>query len=608
MSVMMRSRGSGAKKGLVILVVIIIVIILAFCVISISSSNNEFILKGVTINNTIDIGGMDQEEAFSTLADYESQLQSKPYIVRFDNKKVEFYGRTLGVSLNKDILDEAIKIGKSGNIITNGIDAIQSFFGAKHNLDAEIYYNEGNLNQKIEELISTTKPNPLDSTYTIDKEKGIIEISKGHDGIKVKYSSLRDKIVDSLADASEGTDIVLEADINRAKEVDFDKLYDEIYVKAKDASLDKDGNYVQEQEGVSFDKNKALKDYRALADDSKMTIKLETQQPKVTTKNLESVLFADVLGEYSTKYDASNTDRSTNLALAANNINGKVLLPGDVFSYNEEVGERTAARGFKSAHIFSGGRVENGLGGGICQISSTLYCATLISDLEIVARSNHQMYPQYIPQSLDATVAWPSVDFKFKNSRTSPIKIEASAKGGVAKVIIWGKKEEDEPIITLESKVLSTFPFTTKREPDPNLAEGKEITIQNPVNGYKSEGYKVYKDIKGKEIKRVLITTDNYASTDKIVSYGTKKAAVVTPPPVVTPPKEDPPVVTPPKEDPPVVTPPKEDPPVVTPPIEDPPVVTPPVEDPPVVTPPEDDPSTGLPTGWDTPENPYYKG
>ena len=124
--------------------------------------------------------------------------------------------------------------------------------------------------------------------------------------------------------------------------------------------------------------------------------------------------FPDTLSEFSTRYAASNVNRTTNLRLAANQINGTVLMRGETFSYNDGVGERTIAAGYKEAPIYVSGRVEDGLGGGICQITTTLYNAAVFANLEIVERTNHQFVPSYVGAGRDATVVYGAIDFKFK--------------------------------------------------------------------------------------------------------------------------------------------------------------------------------------------------
>ena len=272
--------------------------------------------------------------------------------------------------------------------------------------------------------------------------------------------------------------------------------------------------------------------------------------------------------EFKTTYDQSYTARVTNLQVAAKNVNGTILYPGDEFSYNKVVGERTAARGFKKAHIFSGGKVVDGLGGGICQVSSTIYNAVLLANLEITSRTAHMMHTGYVKPSLDATVVYGSIDFKFKNNRETPIKIESTVKNGNVVVKVYGIKTEKDPKVELESVIIKTIPYTTVTNYDNTMLEGTSKVTQSPMNGYVSEAYKILKDAQGNLISRTLISKDTYKETSKIVVVGTKKV-------------EKPPVVENPQ-----------------------PVPEQPVTPQNPTNPSENEPD--LPTGWDTPENPYY--
>ena len=207
------------------------------------------------------------------------------------------------------------------------------------------------------------------------------------------------------------------------------------------------------------------------------------------------------------------------MRLAANKINGTVLLPNEEFSYNKTVGERTIAAGYKEAHIFSGGKVVDGLGGGICQISSTLYDAVLYANLEIKERRNHNLPAQYIKNGLDATVVYGSIDFKFVNSRKYPVKIMAEVKNGVAKIDIYGVKEEVEYEVRLEPVVLSYTPFKTQYITDTSLASGQQVVEQTGVNGCKTVTYK-YLLLNGSIISKTEISRDTYSPINKIVRVG----------------------------------------------------------------------------------------
>ena len=199
-----------------------------------------------------------------------------------------------------------------------------------------------------------------------------------------------------------------------------------------------------------------------------------------------SEAFPDLLSNFSTYYSASNVNRTTNLRLAANKINGTVLMPGETFSYNKVVGARTIAAGYKEAPIYVSGEVVDGLGGGICQITSTLYNAVILANLDIVERTNHQFVPSYVKASRDATVVYGALDFKFKNNRNYPIKINCSVSGGVASFQIFGLKQDNDYQVEISS-------YETGRT----------------ATAIYSEAYKILKK-DGKVISKHLLSRDTY--------------------------------------------------------------------------------------------------
>ena len=193
-----------------------------------------------------------------------------------------------------------------------------------------------------------------------------------------------------------------------------------------------------------------------------------------------------LLSSFPTYYNTRDKDRTTNLILAANKINGTVVMPGEVFSYNTVVGERTIAAGYKEAPIYVNGQVEDGLGGGICQVTSTLYNAVVYANLEIVERSNHQFVPSYVTASRDATVVYGSIDFKFKNNRNYPIKIMCSVSNGVVNFEIYGLKTADDYEVEISSRITS-----------------------QTANYTNSEAYKILKK-NGQVVSTTLLSRDTY--------------------------------------------------------------------------------------------------
>ena len=236
--------------------------------------------------------------------------------------------------------------------------------------------------------------------------------------------------------------------------IDLDAIYNEIHKEPVNAYYTQNPFRVFPSEnGLDFEIS--LEDAKNLLQEEKdeYIIPLKILYPNVTTNMIGSEAFPDLLSNFSTKYAASNKNRTTNLILAANKINGTVLMPGETFSYNKTVGERTIAAGYKEAPIYVSGRVEDGLGGGICQITTTLYNAVLYANLEVTERSNHQFVPSYAGASRDATVVYGAIDFKFKNNREYPIKITCSVSNGIANFKIFGLKSENDYEVQITSRI-----------------------------------------------------------------------------------------------------------------------------------------------------------
>lgn len=574
------SKSAQKTKTVLVLIIIVLLLILGFFGLGIYNKNSSKILKGVMIDS-VDVANMTIEEANDVIKGHQDILKSKQYILQYDNREVTVSGDALNLEYVDGLVEQAYEYGRNGNIIENSIVGWKSIFNTKYVISGDFELNENNLNDSIAVLLEDEKAIATNDSYEISGDK--ILITKGNDGITPKSNIVKQNILANANSIEPTVKIPVEINIAEAERIDFDDLYEEIYVEKANASYEsnKDGKveYVKEIIGISFDKDAAETEYLNLADGKTMEIAILKEKPDVTTSNLENVLFGDVLATYKTTYNASNKDRSTNLEVAAKNMNGTILLPGEEFSYNKVVGQRTYANGFKDAHIFAGGKVVDGLGGGICQISSTLYNAILkVDGIEITERKNHMMYPEYVEPSLDATVVWGSIDFRFKNTRETPIKIVASVKNGIATTTVYGKKAENEPIIELKSVIEKTIPYTTVTEYDNTMYEGETVVTQTPVNGYVSKAYKIVKDSNGKEISKTLISSDTYKQTSKIVTVGTKKAPVKPVEPVIPEvPNEN-------------------------------------VDNAENSsnnqsnTNSEIDNSSELPTGWDSPENPYYKG
>ena len=209
------------------------------------------------------------------------------------------------------------------------------------------------------------------------------------------------------------------------------------------------GAATQSSSGVDFNVEEATKLVNNANIGDVIKVPIEVTEPTVTTEALNAKLFANQLGAKSSSFASSSSNRVNNIVLAASKINGKVLNPGESFSYNGTVGQRTAAAGFKEAGAYLEGKVVQEIGGGICQVSSTLYNAALLANLKITSRTNHYFPVSYLPDGLDATVSWQSPDFRFVNNTAYPVKIIASTNTSsmTLNIEIWGTNDAGTHVV-----------------------------------------------------------------------------------------------------------------------------------------------------------------
>ena len=254
-------------------------------------------------------------------------------------------------------------------------------------------------------------------------------------------------------------------------------------------------------------------------DKEEYTIPLKITAANQTVADLGSKVFPQVLSEFQTNYNPGAVARTKNLQIAAGKINGTVVMPGEEFSFNKVVGKRTVQDGYQNAPVYENGKVVDGLAGGICQISTTLYNAALLANLEITDRRNHNFVSTYVDEGRDATVVYGAQDFKFKNTRKYPIQINCSVSGGIARFEIKGIKEDVEYTVKILTNVTATIPFDEEIQEDSSLEPGTKQVIQAGHNGAKVSSYRVlYLD--GNEVSRTLLYNDTYRTMSRIVKVG----------------------------------------------------------------------------------------
>ncbi len=470
----------------ILIFIIITILVIAFIIFTGYNALNQNIVEGVHIKD-IDVSNMSKSDAKYQLENYIANTLPEEITLKHGDYQTTISLSQIGVNFDvKNAVNDAYNIGRQGNLFQNNFYVLSTMFG-KVNIEPTLNLDTEQLTQNLNEISTQLPDKVVESSYYIEDNNLII--TNGKEGNVVDVDATIEAIKSAISNFSiinDPIEIVVKPQSPQA--INIEQIHSEIYKEPKDAYYTQDPFAVYPSEnGLDF--NISIDEAKNVLGDQtaeEYTIPLKTLYPNVTTNMIGTEAFPDLLSSYSTKYATSNRDRTTNLQLAANKINGTVLMPGETFSYNKVVGERTIAAGYKEAPIYVSGEVVDGLGGGICQITSTLYNAVVYANLEVTQRSNHQFVPSYVTASRDATVVYGSIDFQFKNNRNYPIKITCSVSGGIAQFQIFGMKQDDDYEVEISS-------YETGRT----------------ATAIYSEAYKILKR-DGKVVSKVLLSKDTY--------------------------------------------------------------------------------------------------
>lgn len=523
-----KKQKSNNVIPIVVSLFIVLFVMIFSVVFALFNMNNEKILKGISILG-IDISDLTVEEAktkVNNAIEERFKDENNNLILKIGENETSVTANTFNAKFDIDnAVIEADNIGRNGNILTNNYSILFTKLFKKE-IKPRLYLDDSLLSDTIKDINSKMKDAIVDNSYYIEKNNLIIV--KGKAGYIIKTEELKEKIYEQISNIHTNYQIIeIPVEYKEPEPINLQKIHEEIYKEPQDAYVQKNPTVVHpEVNGIDFKISVEEAEELLKEDKEEYTIPLKITKPKKTINNLGEEAFPDLLATFSTRFDGSNYNRNTNIKLAAKKVNGTVILPGEKFSFNTIVGSRTIEAGFKEGTAYVGGKVVPDVGGGVCQVSSTIYNTALLANMQIVERSNHMFTTGYVAASRDATVYYGSLDFVFKNSRKYPIKMVASANGGVCKVSIYGIKEEKEYEVIIQSKITSYINPTTIYKEDPTLEEGKEIVEQTAITGCRSEGYKILK-LNGKIVSQTLLSKDTYKSRNKIVRRGTKKTTTI---------------------------------------------------------------------------------
>ncbi len=421
-----------------------------------------------------DVSGITEGE----LSDYinstykEDKIKGSSVAISCKTQKMDLGIDSLSVKFKNDTLKEnVLKSGKSGNLFKDTFTFICRLF-SKKTADPVIEYKNDVLLSAFDKVTSGFEYEPVGYTFTIGDNK--VTINGTVNGMKADRE-LATSNVESQIKQMSFSSVELTPVSVIPPPVDFEEFYKWLTSDAEDARYEKKDGKIQvipSKSKCEVDRKvveKALNDVKQTTSNI-IEIDAITTKPKVLTEDLTSTLYKDKLSSYTTSFGGSSAARANNVRTAASRINGIELMPDKEFSYDKTILPRKAENGYMAAPVYVGNKVESGMGGGICQPSSTLYVAALYANLQILERHNHSMAVGYLPAGLDATVSEGYLDMRFKNTTGYPIKILASADGGVLTFSIYGYNPENTSVEILRSGSDMNFYVTRVVKKD-----GKEI-------------------------------------------------------------------------------------------------------------------------------------
>ena len=529
---MAKKKHTGLVIGLCIfLIVAVVAVLLGFIVMQ--QLEKLPILPNVKVAG-VDVGGLTVTEATSVVKNaIGNDYNTKDISIQLFDETV-----TVPAALSGGIpnVEKAVKAARNYGQVgfpskIQEEKEIAATTGHLVNLEDYMQIDKNGIMQILETARAKYDSKLTQSTWEVTGDKPTLEeLAAGTVDMQLtinigtaKYHIDTDVIFAQIVDAYSKREFAVTANCSKTDPdpVDVDAILQEHQIAAQDAYWDtKTYKVVEGVFGLGFNADDAKSTLSNAAYGSQITIPFEKTEPETTTQELEERMFRDTLATF-TAESSSDSGRKKNLKLACAAVDGIILNPGDIFDYNEALGQRTTAKGYREANAYVNGETVKTVGGGICQVSSTLYYCALMADLEIVTRRNHSYPSSYIPLGMDATVSWGGPEFRFKNNTNYPIKIVASASGGDTTISIMSYDDRDY-YVKMEYEVLKNTSYSvvykTFAHDNPEGYKNGQV-LSTPYTGYVVDTYRVkYSKATNEEISRTYEARSTYKHRDKVIA------------------------------------------------------------------------------------------
>lgn len=501
--------------------------------------SNDMLLPGTVVSGlpgdrSVDLSKMDADSAVTLIDSYLSaDLAQRTLTVRYDGRSALLEGSLLTGNAALTV-QNALSLKDEQSLPALGLMWLGLWPGSQNEHQASPYTltDEGGdlIRQLVAQISGEIQEDPIPDSYMLTEES--VEFTRGQDGRRVDDLLLTDTITEALLMGEKEVSVQIET--IPTDHITAEALSALVETPAQISTIGADGKLTPTVIGRSIDVSSAQAIIDETAPGEVCSIPLVELMPDLS--GAEAILFQDVLAS-SDSYMSGPSGRRTNIRLAAAAIDGTVVLPGQTFSYNAIVGERTAEKGYQTATVYVQGEDKQELGGGICQLASALYYCSLYSNLEIVERKPHRFAVTYVPYGLDATIAWGTIDYKFTNSTDYPIRISAVTEGNNLHVKFYGTKADDT-YVKMENIQLSKTPYSTLYQIDTGVAAGSTKDIVHAYTGYKYEVYRCVYAGDGTRLSRTFENTSTYSYRNKVIGVNPADAAQYGIDPALTTPQE----------------------------------------------------------------------
>jgi len=534
-------KRKGSKKKKVILIIVITLVSLlvlsggALALVGVSASNGDTIFPNVRVSG-VAVGGLTLDQAAERLVEPMADDQTNRAVtVTFPNGgSVDIPAQDAGlVVTGYQAARLAYNYGRSGNIFSNSIAFLRAQF-VTVNIDPLTLF-VADQDMLRETVIAVEEELDLRSQHNFEIVDDRLILTQGMPMVSFNEDRLIALITDAFLDGAHTPVDYHEAMVTDPEPLDLDVVYEAVFAAPEDAVFDIETEEVSAHVmGISFDRALAAQMLQTAEPGAEVAIPLTFTPPERTTEFMQEVLFRDLLASSTTSL-TGDENRNTNIALASSFIHEMVLNPGDQFDFNTVVGQRTAERGFRPGGAFSGTRIIQTIGGGICQVSSTIYHALLHTEIQIDTRRNHTLVVTYLPLGMDAAVAWDALDFAFTNSLDFPIRIITYREGSQFHVRIYGTNTSDYYRIEPEGVYIGSVGYSTTYRNDPSIPTGTTSVYTAGRVGHIVEVFQRFYDENGNLVRREFVSRDNYHPVPRVVNRGTGAAAA--PPPAAPAPE-----------------------------------------------------------------------